>query len=384
VSTIGLLTTSFPRREGDLPGNFVLGFARALAARGHRLEVLCPEPSTGLRPAFEGIDVHWVRYAPRPLERTFYGAGVLDNLRREPLAALGLLPFVFALGRDARARAARWDAVVSHWALPCALIAGELRLPHLAVLHSADVFLLERLPARATFAERIATRADALLFSSRDLRRRFLALLEPVQRSELAQRAHVCPMGIEPALPSEARPALRARLGLVGPTLLSLSRLIPIKGLQHAIAALEGDWELAIAGDGPERATLERAARGKRVRFLGTLHGREKSDWLHAADAFVLPSVRLASGRTEGMPVALLEAMEHGLPVIASNTGGVADVVRDGENGLLVPPADASAIRAALGALKPGMAKAARRTAQLYHWAELAPMFETLLWPAAD
>src|SRR3954454_12000613 len=99
---IGLLTTSFPRFVGDVPGHFVLGFARALSELGHTIEVLAPEPRERAFMAplsLPGVSVHWVRYAPRPLERTFYGAGVLDNLRSDPLAALGLMPFTAALAR---------------------------------------------------------------------------------------------------------------------------------------------------------------------------------------------------------------------------------------------------------------------------------------------
>jgi glycosyltransferase involved in cell wall biosynthesis len=368
---IGLLTTSFPRREGDLAGSFVLGFARALARRGHAIEVLCPEPAVGQLPRFDDLDVRWLRYLPRAWERTFYGAGVLDNVRRDPRAALGLLPFMAALTRATLA--GEWDAMVSHWAMPCALIAGEITrarsIPHLAVCHSADVFLLEKLPR--IFATRIAQTADALLFSSRDLRRRFLARLAPIARAELTQRAHVCAMGIEPAIDG-------AKLS-IAKTALTMSRLIPIKGLEFAIEAVRGsDWSLAIAGEGPARAQLERYA-GANVKFLGVLAGEQKASWLRSVDVLLQPSVPLANGRTEGMPTAILEAMSYGVPVIASDTGGIADVVHHGENGLLVPPGDARAIAQALGQLQPSMREAARETAAQYDWDVLAPRIEALL-----
>jgi glycosyltransferase involved in cell wall biosynthesis len=394
---LGLLTTSYPRSEHDVPGHFVRGFARALAARGHQLEVLAPEPAEGVLAATAhdvGVQLRWVRYLlPRELERTFYGAGVLDNVRREPLRALGLPTFVLALTRATHEAMPRWDAVISHWALPSALIAGELcgARVHLAVLHSADVFVLEQLPTallRRLVSGRIASRATALLFSSRDLRRRFLALLSPLSRVEHAARAHVCPMGIEPALPArEPRAALRERLGMRGFTVLSLGRLISLKGVEHAIdAAVSVDAELWVCGEGPVRPALERhaAARGARVRFMGSVFGAEKTDLFRAADAFVLPSVVLPSGRSEGMPQTVLEAMEHGLPVVASDVGGVSDVVRSDENGFLVAPGEPHAIASALRALHDPLtharlSAAARETARLYHWSELAPHIEGLL-----
>ncbi|HEX6246014.1 MAG TPA: glycosyltransferase family 4 protein [Polyangiales bacterium] len=392
---VALLTTSFPRGEGDVPGQFVLGFARALAACGHQLRVLAPEPAEPefvAPPHFSGIELTWLRYLPqRHWQRAFYGAGVLDNVRRDPRSALGLAPFVLRMWREAQRAAPQLDAVVSHWALPCALVAGALRprLTHLAVLHSADVFLLERLPGRTALARHIVAGADALLFSSRELRGRFLALLPAVQRGQVAGRCHVCAMGIEPHAPlTEARAALRARLGLRRFTLLSLGRLIALKGVAHAIdavAATDG-VELIVAGAGPEAEALRAHARARNaaVRFAGELRGIAKSELLHAADAFVLPSIVLPSGRSEGMPTTLLEAMEYGLPVIASDVGGVSDVVRDGENGWLVAPADPAALADALArlrddALRERLAQGARETAALYHWNELGPRLSELL-----
>jgi glycosyltransferase involved in cell wall biosynthesis len=301
------------------------------------------------------------------------------------------LPFVARLWSAAQRAAPELDAVVSHWALPCALVAGAVRprVRHLAVLHSADVFLPERLPWRRALTRAIAAGADALLFSSRDLRTRFLALLDAVQRGQVSGRCHVCAMGIEPRTPlTEARAALRRRLGLRSLTLLSLGRLIALKGVTYAIDAVArtGDVELIVAGAGPEASALKARARarGARVRFVGEVRGASKRELLHAADAFVLPSIVLPSGRSEGMPTTLLEAMDHGLPVIASDVGGVRDVLRDGDNGWLVPPRDVGALTAAIErlrdeALRERLAQGARETAALYHWTELGPKLSDLL-----
>jgi glycosyltransferase involved in cell wall biosynthesis len=386
---IGLLTTSFPRFSGDVPGQFVLGFAQALSARGHEVEVLAPEPHDAEHltlPSFEGIVLHWVRYAPTRFERTFYGAGVLDNLRHDPRAWLGLAPFVLALAREVQRREHAWDAIVSHWALPCGLVAALLRgsRPHLAVLHSADVFLLEHLPYRRLLAARIARGSSALLCSSRKLRERFLALLEPVERVEIAANTHVCAMGIEPYQAPSALP-LRPHDRLV---LLALGRLVPIKGLDRAIRVVAGlaSVELVIAGDGPARSSLEKLARdlSAPVRFVGEVRGERKRALLASAHAFVLPSVELESGRTEGMPTTVLEAMDAGLPVIASHTGGVSDVIEHEHNGLLVESGDVTALRNAIErvrepAFRARLAEAGKVTAADFHWACLAPHFERLL-----
>jgi glycosyltransferase involved in cell wall biosynthesis len=391
---IGLVTTSFPRHPGDIAGNFVLGFARALAGRGHRVEVLAPEPDAGAPPPrWPDVSVRWVPYLrPRRLQQTFYGDGVPDNLSRNPLAWMGLGPFTVSLCAEARRAGKRWDARVSHWALPCALAAGRgcPGRPHLAVLHSADVHLLRRLPGRRRLAERIARNATRLLFVSPGLRDDFIGLLPPERRPGAVGCSRVFPMGIEPAAGSdETREALRRRLGLKRFALLSMGRLIPLKGIDTAIRALSGrgDAELLVAGDGPERGALRRLACqcGARVRFAGTVAGKEKADLFRAADAFVCASRVLASGRTEGMPTALLEALSHGLPVIATDVGGIKGVVRDGESALLVPPSRPAAAGAAIdrlmkdARLRGRLRENGRAVAGRYTWPALAPKIEALL-----
>jgi glycosyltransferase involved in cell wall biosynthesis len=392
---IGLLTTSFPRTEHDVPGVFVRGFAQSLVSQGHEVEVLAPEPAEGVYaapPHFAGMRVRWVPYLrPRSLERTFYGAGVLDNLRSSPRAWLGPVPFSLSLYAHARARVGRWDALVSHWALPSGLVAGAVRgkRPHLAVLHSADVFLLERLPGRLPLVRRLLRGSSAVVCVSRDLRQRLLQILPPLERAAHSPQVHVCPMGIDPPNePAESRAMLRARLGFGGFTALCLCRLIPLKGVEHVIDAmrLSPDVTLVIAGDGPARQALEARAHalGGRVHFAGEVHGPQKHALWSAADVFISASVVAESGRTEGMPTVLLEAMAHGLPVVATDVGGVRDVLLPGENALLVPPENPRAIAAAIGALQTDaalrahLAENARATAAQYTWSTLGPHFAAL------
>lgn len=389
---LGLLTTSFPRHAGDAAGHFVLGFARSLERAGHEVTVLAPEPSTpGDPPRFGAVDVRFVRYAwPRELSRTFYAAGVPDNLGRDPLAWWGLGSFPGALARSARRHAREWDAVISHWALPSGLVAAQcLRgLPHLAVLHSADVHALERLPLGRSLARRVAAGTQSWIFVSRDLRSRFLALLPPEQASRVLARSTVSPMGVDEPIAGEGRAAARDALGLNDFTALSMSRLVTIKGLAQAIdAAANTETTLLIAGEGPDRARLQdRAARRRaQVHFLGHVTGAEKRRALCAADAFVLPSRRLPSGRTEGTPTALLEAMAAGLPPVASAVGGVPEVVGHEESGLVYPPDSPAALGRALlrlrgdEELRRRLASGAAQVGRAHTWTALAPRFERAL-----
>jgi glycosyltransferase involved in cell wall biosynthesis len=191
-------------------------------------------------------------------------------------------------------------------------------------------------------------------------------------------------MGIavaEFAATATQRAAARHELGLTGPTVLALGRLVPVKGLAGLLAALAelGGVELLIAGDGPLRAQLvqQAAPLGSRVRFLGEVRGAARRRLLHGCDALVLPSRVLGDGRTESAPTVLLEAMAAGCPIVATAVGGVRELV--GDAGLLVPPDAPAALTAALHRVlfEPGWAAActarAHRRAAQFDWAVLAP-----------
>ena len=337
---VGMLTTSFPRFPGDIAGNFVLELANALAAKGHAIEVLAPEPASHARAtAFPGIDVHHVPYLrPRGLQRTFYGAGVPDNLARDPLAWAGLGPFTLSFFLAARARVSTWDAIVSHWALPSALIAGAVRgsRPHVAVMHSADVFALSNMPFRARIAKSIAQGASTIACVSGSLSETFLGCVDADARARFSERVKVCPMGvhIEPPLPV-SREVLRRSLGLTRFTVFAMGRLVPIKGFDVLLkaAAKIPEIDVVIAGEGPEASRLRALAAdlGARVKFVGVVAAEEKRAWLTASDVFVMPSRRSRWGRTEGTPTALLEAMAHECLPLLSELPANRELLADGQ-----------------------------------------------------
>jgi glycosyltransferase involved in cell wall biosynthesis len=148
-----------------------------------------------------------------------------------------------------------------------------------------------------------------------------------------------------PAVPAHpTREEARAVLGITGPVLGTAGRLTAQKALEDALEALArvSGVQLLILGDGPERATLERRAAelgvSDRVRFLGAGTRRDAIALFRAADVGLLTSA------WENLPHTLLEALAAGTPVIATAVGGIPEIVRDGENGLLVPPRDVAAI----------------------------------------
>ena len=170
---------------------------------------------------------------------------------------------------------------------------------------------------------------------------------------------------------------LRTRLGLDGKfVFLHVGRLAAEKGAHaivdayaEAVKRLPPDsTRLVIAGEGPERAALERSA-PPGTRFLGFIDRKQALPALYAScDAFCFAST------TETLGLVILEAMACGLPVVAAPAGGVADHLRDGENGIAYPANDVSAFAAAMvrmatdSALRERLAVAARATAEGLSW----------------
>ena len=154
--------------------------------------------------------------------------------------------------------------------------------------------------------------------------------------------------GIGPAPPPAERGRLEAELGVTfAPRLVvAVGRLAPIKNHALAIDAVSQvpDATLLVVGEGPLRAQLERRLReaGLTERVVLTGVRRDARAVVGAADAFVLSSI------AEGLPLAALEALAAGTPVVATAVRGVRELVKDGESALLVPPGDAGALAGAV------------------------------------
>ncbi len=145
--------------------------------------------------------------------------------------------------------------------------------------------------------------------------------------------------------------ACRARYGVRGRVVVSVGHLLADKGHHIAIEALAGmaDTMLLIVGNGPQRGELARLADkydvASRVKFLGLVDHKDMPEVYNAADVLTLPSVR------EGMPNVILESLACGTPVVATNVGGIGEVITSPAAGELMAQRSAAALREAVEAL---------------------------------
>jgi glycosyltransferase involved in cell wall biosynthesis len=288
-----VLTTSYPRGPDDVAGAFVRDAVEHLRDAGLDVEVVSPAS---------------FRYFGLA-----YGHGIVGNLRRRPWRALMLPLFLASYARAARRAVRDADLVHAHW-LPSALAALATRKPFVVQLWGTDVELARRIP---WLARRLLSRARLVLVASDAL---------AGDASWLGARdVRVVPSGVHVPL-SVVAPEEPAHVLYAG-------RLSDEKGIRELAAATAG-LPRVVVGDGPLRHLVPDA--------IGFVPPGELGAYYERAAVVACPS------RREGYGVAAREALAHGRPVVAAAVGGLVDAIEDGVNGLLVPPGDAGALRAAL------------------------------------
>ncbi len=286
------------------------------------------------------------------------------------------------------------EYALAHFAYPAGAAAAALHaragIPYAVVLHGSDVpgYQSKRFgliyPAYRLLFRRVCSRADHVIAVSREL----AALAGAAWPGKISvifngvDTRRFSPGPLRPAHPEPLRVALTAQL-------------IERKGIDTLLDALRALTpadrrllDVRIYGEGPHRPHLERRISGEGldscVHLEGLMPADRMPETLRAADLFVLPSFQ------EGLPLSMMEAMATGLPVVVSRVGGIPSVIRDGQNGLLVPPGDATAWSNALRSLlrnseqRRRMGSAARATAETMSWDEIWKQYQRQLFPPAS
>lgn len=351
------IVTAYDRRPGDGITPWLVETIHRLGGLGVEVEVLAPS-YCGLGSAVvEGVQVHRFRYAPRRVEDLTHDQTAPDRVRERP-SYLGLLPGYALAGSVAAARVTRrggFDVVHVHWPLPQALLGWSARraagIPLVCSFYGVELTFARhsRVPFLLPFLRRAIRTADAVTAIS--------TYTADLVRGVHDRSVELIPFGatvpIPERLPSPA-PSPPFRLLFVG-------RLVERKGVRHlldAVAAARAsgaDVVLDVVGEGPSRGALEQHAERVGLGAAARFHGFVPDDQLirHYEDChtFVLPAVFDEKGDVEGLGVVIIEALAYGRGVIASAAGGITDIVRHDETGLLVPPGDVAALTRAILAL---------------------------------
>jgi glycosyltransferase involved in cell wall biosynthesis len=265
-----------------------------------------------------------------------------------------------------------FDAIDAHYLYPDGVAAIRLGasfgLPVVITARGSDTSQLPGFAVPGRLIRDAIARADALIAVSAALAEGLHALGAPRGKVTVLRNG----VDLDAFMPPGDRDALRARLQVSGPALLSVGHLIERKGHHHTLAALAAlpGHTLLIAGDGPEagslRALAARLGVEDRVRWLGAVPHASLRDWYGAADVMVLASSR------EGWANVLLESMACGTPVVASPAWGSREAVAAPEAGVVVeeitPMAIAAGVRSVLA--RAGERARTRAYAERFSWKE--------------
>jgi len=341
-----ILTTSFPLGKGDISGMFVLEQARHLIKHGASISVVAPHHSGS--PVYEdmkGIQVHRFRYfLPERLQKLCYGSGIPNNIRefRWTRMQLPILLLMFTIQAIRHAR--ECDVIHAHWSIAgiAGLIAARIMgKPIVLNIHQGtlrDFTKIERV---------LLENVDYVVFNSS-------YTLSHVMKYARPRAFGIVPPGVDTdkfqswSLLQTVSDILTA--GIKGKQVLfTLGRLVEWKGHRHLIGAVRRvndkmNVHLLIGGEGTLRQDLGKlvAEQGleNHVTFLDHIPGHLMNTYYSMADLYIQPSIIDKDGTTEGLGVTILEAMACETPCIGSRVGGIPDIIRDGENGFLVNPAD--------------------------------------------
>ena len=302
------------------------------------------------------------------------------EFRRAARALLGGLHLAVILARR------RFDYLVCGQLLsigaPMALLGRLIRIRYAVFVHGADLADYAHRRPWGRLARWVVAGAHTVIVNSR-----FTASLIHRLLPGAARRIVVLPMGVDPAPPADPGQveSLRRRYGLgAGPVLLSVSRLVPMKGHDVVIEAMPRllvrfpDLAYLVVGDGGNLSALRTLARQRgvagRVVFAGSVRAPELGAHYRLATLFVQLSRATGSyDGLEGFGLSYLEAASHGLPCIAGRSGGVPEAIDEGESGLLLPPGDSAAFAAAVERLLADPATLRRLSQGALQWAASHP-----------
>jgi glycosyltransferase involved in cell wall biosynthesis len=335
------ITHNYPRFRGDPAGAFVARIAEGAAARGHDVHVLAPHaPGIPAEERANGVEVHRFRYAPERLERVAYTGGLHQATLRSPAAALGLMGFLLAFGHAVRkaVRRCRPDLIHAHWWFPAGWFARRTHLPYLITCHGSDVRLLERGGLIRRYGRPVFEQASAVTtvsqFLAGDLERLLPALPAGIAVTPM-------PVNVDDFLAGASATKVSP------PRILYAGNLVPSKGVDlllqaGAELARKGvRFRIRILGQGPEEGGLRALA--------GQLDIDSLIEWSPFVSQARMPAEYGAStitvlptrGQAEGLGLTLVEALLAGSAVVGTPAGGIPEVVRHEETGLLARDGDA-------------------------------------------
>lgn len=362
---IAVITSSYPRFEGDGTAPFVRSLSEAMIDQGHQLEVVAPYDVNVNNVDKSKVNVTRFKYIfPYRYHVLGHARSLEDDGKLRPLVFI-LLPLYLFFGAAQLIKVIckqKSEIIHAHWLLPSGLIALCVskikRIPYIVSMHGSDVYVSEKNRIFSIIAKAVLENAAGVSACSLDLKNREEAISN-------VKNIKIITGGADPRIfrPDIDKRLIRKSLSLPSEKVIvcSIGRMVSKKGfniLIQAFAAIVNKNHnsfLFVGGDGPLRNKLISQANelgiSKQVLLPGNINWELLPRYLAASDIFVLPSIIDKYGNVDGLPTILLEAMACGLPCVVSDIGGVRLVIGHGRNGLIVTPGSIHELESSIDSL---------------------------------
>lgn len=388
----------YPRFAADAEVPWLRTSIAHLKKAGVQVQVLAPSYKGLKSHEIDGVKVNRFRYAPASLEMLTHEEGAPSKMASKPWLQLLAIPYIISgfFRCIALCKKFKPDVIHVHWPFPHAYIAlGAAKLFHIPLalnFHGAELLLIRKKKWVRPLLKFAIGKAQAVFANSsftakkiKDIRSvnvewsPYGTTLETFSKNIKGGSLPLATAGenqnIKVETPSSATPssggtpqrpnAINAITEAAHPTkniskqkfkILFVGRHIERKGIHYLIESAKylpaDSFEIRIVGVGDLTQKLKAEAEilnnaneaAAKIIFTGKLSSKNLAEEYKTANVFVLPAIVDSKGDTEGLGVVLIEAMELNLPIVASNVGGIPDVVVDNESGILVPEKNPQAL----------------------------------------
>ena len=336
---ICFVPTMFPKYKGDYYGSFVFDDARLLVKKGFEVHVVTQHnPGIPYEEIMDGIHIHRFKWAePKEFKALVHFDGLIDYFR--------LITYIFSLFLKLLITIRKYDIDIihAHSVIPTgfigAIVAKIMRKPLFITSHGMDINNFENSPLFRWLIKFSLKNCNNAIAVSGDLGEKIRSLGID-QDKIVVLRNGVNINRFKPLRNNELRKYYKIKENDI--LILFVGYLDTFKGIFELIDVFykikqeHNNIKLMIIGTGPKKHEIENKVLASDLKnsviFTGNLKPDEMHRYYQAADIFTLPSY------TEGLPLAILEAMSCGIPVIASDIGGIPEIIKNNENGFIIPP----------------------------------------------